>query len=82
MLKVELFEQIRVAWRDEKLSHRELATRIKVHRRVVVQALKSPVPPERKAAVRVAPVTGEWRVWVREILVKDKTAPRKQRHTA
>lgn len=82
MLKVELFEQIRVAWRDEKLSHRELATRFKVHRRVVVQALKSPVPPERKAAIRAAPVTGEWRVWVREILVKDKTAPRKQRHTA
>ena len=28
------------------------------------------------------PVTGDWRVWVREILVNDKAAPRKQRHTA
>jgi transposase len=82
LLKVELFEQIRVARRDEKLSHRELATRFGVHRRVVVQALQSPVPPVRKVAVRATPVTGEWRVWVREILVLDLTAPRKQRHTA
>jgi transposase len=82
LLKVELFEEIRVARRDELLSHRELAARFGVHRRVVVQALGSPVPPLRKVAVRAVPVTGEWRAWVREVLVLDKTAPKKQRHTA
>ena len=82
MSKVELFEEIRVARRKEKLSHRDLAVRFKVHRRVVVLALKSAVPPARKRAVRKAPVTGLWRAWVREILVLDQTAPKKQRHTA
>jgi hypothetical protein len=71
--KVELFEEIRVARRKEKLSHRDLAVRFKVHRRVVVLALASPVPPARKRAVRKAPVTGLWRAWVREILVLDQT---------
>jgi transposase len=80
--KVELFEQIRLARRDERLGQRGLADRFGVHRRVVAQALASPVPPERKIPVRVAPVTGVWRSWIRDVLVADLLAPVKQRHTA
>jgi len=45
---VELFEQIRRDRRIEGLSIRELAERHSVHRRVVRQALASPLPPPRK----------------------------------
>lgn len=82
MLKVEVFEQIRLAYRDERLSIRALALRFGVHRRDVRAALVSPVPPPRKPPVRTAPVSGEWRPWVKQILVDDVTAPKKQRHSA
>ena len=82
MLKVELFEQIRLVHRDERLSVRALAVRFGVHRRDVRLALMSPVPPPRKRSVRSAPVSGVWRSWIREILVADAVAPKKQRHTA
>ena len=82
MSKVEVFEQIRLAHRDERLSVRALADRFGVHRRDVRAALLSPVPPPRKQPVRSAPVSGEWRPWIREILVADRDAPKKQRHTA
>ena len=58
MSKVELFEEIRLARRDEALSVRALARRFKAHRRDVRAALGSPEPPARKAPVRVAPVDG------------------------
>jgi transposase len=80
--KVEVFEQIRLAHRDERLSVRALAVRFGVHRRDVRAALVSPVPPPRKRPVRAAPVSGEWRAWIREILIADGVAPKKQRHTA
>ena len=80
---MELFEQIRLARRDEGLSVRGLAARFRVHRRDVRAALLSPIPPQRKTPpVREAPLTGPWRVWIRAVLVADATAPRKQRHTA
>ena len=52
---MELFEEIRRAHDREELGIRALATRFSVHRRVVRQALESPIPPPRKAVVR--PVT-------------------------
>ena len=82
MLKVELYEKVRLARRDDGLSVRALAVRFKVHRREVRAALSSPEPVARKAPVRVSPVTGEWHAWIREILVADRDAPRKQRHSA
>ena len=81
-MKVEVFEQIRLARRDERLSVRALAARFGVHRRDVRAALMSPVPPPRKRPVRSAPVSGGWRAWIKEILVGDVEAPKKQRHTA
>jgi hypothetical protein len=59
--KVELYEKVRLARRDEGLSIRALAARFGVHRREVRAALASPEPAPRKAPVRAAPVTGAWR---------------------
>lgn len=77
MSKVEVFEEIRLAHRDERLSVRALAVRFGVHRRDVRAALLSPIPPPRKRPVRAAPVSGEWRAWIREILIADGAASRK-----
>ena len=82
MSKVELYEKIRLVRRDESLSVRALAARFGVHRREVRAALASPEPAPRKTPVRAAPVTGEWHGWIREVLLADRDAPRKQRHTA
>lgn len=81
--KVELFEQIRRARRDDPdVAVRELARRFKTHRRMVHLALASPVPPPRKVQTRAAPVMGQWASIVDGWLTADLTAPRKQRHTA
>lgn len=80
--RVKLFEQIRRAHERESLSIRELSRRFGVHRRDVRAALASAVPPPRKAQVRSSPVLGKWKPTVDAWLEADKTAPRKQRHTA
>lgn len=82
MLKVELYEKIRLAHRDDAMSVRALAVRFRVHRREVRAALLSPEPAGRKTPKRASPATGEWHAWIREILVADRDAPRKQRHSA
>ncbi len=81
--RVELLEQIRRNREREGLSIRELARRHGVHRRVVRQALASPLPPLRKAPERrPAPKLGAYRPLIDEWLHADREAPRKQRHTA
>lgn len=82
MSKVELYEKIRLARRDDALSIRALAAKFGVHRRDVRAALASPEPAPRKTPARAAPVTGPWHAWIREVLMADRDAPRKQRHTA
>ncbi len=79
---MELFERIRRDKREEGLSVRALARRHKVHRRTVRQALASAVPPPRATPPRPAPVLGPWKPLIRSWLEADRTAPRKQRHTA
>ena len=44
--------------------------------------LASAVPRERKMPEREAPALGRWKPEIDRILEEDKTAPRKQRHTA
>ena len=82
MFKVELYEQVRLVRRDENLSIRALAARFGVHRREVRAALASPIPEPRRSPERASPLTGPWRSWIRDVLVADEAAPRKQRHTA
>jgi transposase len=79
---VELFERIRIDRREEGLSVRALARRHRVHRRAVRQALRSALPPPRAVPRRTSPVMGPWIGLVREWLLADRDAPRKQRHTA
>ena len=79
---MELFEHIRRDRREERVSIRGLARRHRVHRRTVRQALKSALPPRRKRAPRLAPQLGPYVEVIREWLVADLSAPRKQRHTA
>ena len=82
MSRVEQFERIRRDHRDEGLSIRQLASRHRVHRRTVRQALGDAVPPPRKVPVRVSPAVGPYEATVRGWLLADRDAPRKQRHTA
>lgn len=82
--KVELYEQIRkVRGREPEVSVRELARRFRVHRRDVRAALKSAVPPPRKAGPpRPAPKLDPLKPIIDAWVEGDKDAPRKQRHTA
>ena len=81
---MELYEQIRkVRGREPDVSVRELSRRFRVHRRDVRAALKSAVPPPRKAGpARPAPKLDPFKAIIDAWLEADKDAPRKQRHTA
>jgi transposase len=80
---VEQFEQIRRDRDREGLSIRGLAVRHGVHRRAVKQALASPVPSAKRSPVgRPAPKLGPFRAVIDSWLLADRSAPRKQRHTA
>jgi transposase len=80
---VEQFEQIRRDRDREGLSIRALAVRHGVHRRAVRDALASAVPPVKRSPVgRPAPKLGPYRAVIDGWLEADRTAPRKQRHTA
>jgi hypothetical protein len=80
--RVELFEQIRKVRVREGVSIRELARRFRVHRRTVRQALSSAVPPVRKKPPPRPSVLEPWKPLIVGWPEADRTAPRKQRHTA
>ena len=80
--KVELFEQLRQEYEFGIGTILGVARKFGVHRRQVRQALESSTPPERKSAVRACPSLDPVKPYIETILAADKTAPRKQRHTA
>ena len=81
--RVEQFEEIRRDWAREGTTIRELARRHGVHRRAVRQALKSAEPPAKaKPRSRPHPRIGPYQQIIDQWLIDDKSAPRKQRHTA
>lgn len=83
MTKVELFELIRQEHILHGKSVRHLSRELKVHRRLLRQALHSSIPPPRKRSVREPTVlTPLLRGIIDSWMRADREAPRKQRHTA
>ena len=79
--KEELFLQIRRdSWR-EGLSVRALARKYRVHRRLVREALSSPVPAPRRPPRRHSPRLDPFKKTIDRWLLDDLEAPPKQRHT-
>jgi len=80
--KVELFEQLRREYEFGVGTISGVASKFGVHRRQVRQALESSVPPAPAVLVRPRPSLDPVKAYIEAILVADKSAPRKQRHTA
>ena len=79
---MELFEQIRREYEFGIGTIRGVSRKFGVHRRDVHTALVSAVPPERKVSERASPTLDRVKPYIEAMLTADKTAPRKQRHTA
>ena len=80
--KVELFEQIRREYEFGIGTIAGVARKLKVHRRLVREAVGSAVPARRKKTSRPRWKMASAMEFVDRILEADKKAPRKQRHTA
>lgn len=79
--KQELFDRIRRDSWQRQLSIRALSKKYGVHRRLVREALASPVPVPRRRPVRTSPRMEPYKKTVDSWLRADLEAPRKQRHT-
>lgn len=80
--KVELFELIRREYEFGVGTIAGVAKKLKVHRRMVREAIASPLPARRKKVERPRWKLATAVAFVEKILETDKKAPRKQRHTA
>src|SRR5579863_7872665 len=80
--KVELFEQIRREYEFGVGTTSGVSRKLQVHRRLVREALSSAVPPERKPQARKLRKLQAATAMIDAILITDRQAPVKQRHTA
>jgi transposase len=80
--RVELYAAIRFDSQRNQMSIRALADKYGVHRRSVREAIGSPIPPPRRTSPRPVPVLDAVRELIDAMLIEDRAAPRKQRHTA
>ena len=80
--KVELFEQMRREYEHGVGTITGVAKKFGVHRRMVRDALASAVPADRKQPERASPKLDPVKGFIDAILMDDRKAPRKQRHTA
>lgn len=81
-IRVELFEQIRREYESGIGTIHGVSRKFGVHRRDVRSAIESALPPKRKVSIRTSPTLDRVKPFIEEMLVADKSAPRKQRHTA
>jgi transposase len=79
---VELFEQIRREYEFGVGTIAGVAEKLKVHRRMVREAIRNAVPAPRKKTERPYWKMDTAVAFVDQILESDRKAPRKQRHTA
>jgi transposase len=79
---VELFEQIRREYEFGVGTIAGVAKKLKIHRRMVREAIGSALPVPRKKVERRRWKLGSAAAFVEQILESDRKAPRKQRHTA
>jgi uncharacterized protein (UPF0147 family) len=80
--KVELFEQIRREYEFGMGTIQGVSRKLRVHRRVVREAIRSAVPARRKKTERPHVKTAPAVKFIDAILEADRMVPRKQRHTA
>lgn len=79
---MELFEEIRREYEFGAGTIKGVARKLRVHRRLVREALASATPQPKKRPVRSRPALGPAVDFINGILREDERAPRKQRHTA
>ena len=79
---MELFAAIRREYQFGVGTIKGVSRTLGVHRRVVRQALADAVPPPRRYHARAKPTVAPVQAFIDRILEADRTAPRKQRHTA
>jgi transposase len=82
MYTVEKYAKVRRACNVEELSIRQAAKEFELHRTTIKKMLKNPVPPGycRNKAVKF-PVLNDHIAFIDAIMIADKVAPKKQRHT-
>ena len=79
---MELFAEIRREYQFGVGTIKGVSRKLGVHRRVVRQALADAVPPPRLYQARAKPTLAPVQDFIDRILEADRTAPRKERHTA